>query len=69
MSLQPWQERVVEERAQLKDRLEKLRAFSRGPMGATLDLIDRHLLLNQDVAMDMYLRTLDKRIARFSNGT
>lgn len=69
MSLQPWQERVVEERAQLNDRLEKLRAFSNGPMHAKLDLIDQHLLLNQDVAMDMYLRVLDKRIARFSNGT
>lgn len=69
MSMEPWQERVVEERAQLGERLEKLRAFRYGVMGAKLNPTDQRLLLDQEIAMDMYLRALDGRIARFSDAT
>lgn len=68
-ALEPWQQRVVEERAQLADRLDKLGVALNSPKVKAMDPRDRKLLFEQDLAMDTYLKVLDKRIARFNHGS
>ena len=65
MTLQPWQERVVEEKEQLVERLEKLDAFLATPACLALPFDDRCLLARQLFAMKQYLEILLDRIARF----
>lgn len=69
MTLEPWQQRVVEERAQLADRLDKLGKAIRGPLLQQLPPVDAQLLFDQERAMDAYLKALDARIARFNHGS
>ena len=65
MTLQPWQERVVEEKEQLAERLEKLNAFLVSQACLSLPFDDRCLLARQLFAMEQYLDILLDRIARF----
>lgn len=60
----PWQERVIEERRELAEKIVKLAAFleSQPPH---VDGVDLELLARQRQAMHEYLATLDCRIARF----
>lgn len=69
MSLQPWQERVVEERAQLAERLTKLDEYLANRNALEPMTPDMILLVRQQTAMKVYLEILDERIKRFSNGT
>lgn len=64
-----WQQRVVDEKRELDDRLTKLRAFIRSPVCAHLDSDDRELLINQRVLMAALSSTLGARIARFTKET
>ena len=58
--LEPYQKRVIEERDELKGRIEKLQRFLKRP-----DLKktpETQLLKRQALFMHWYLETLDKRI-------
>lgn len=63
--LQPHQQRVVDERAELDEKVKKLGAFVDGLAFAAIDPVDRALLREQLVVMRQYLYVLKQRIARF----
>jgi septal ring factor EnvC (AmiA/AmiB activator) len=64
--LQPHQQRVIEERSDLAQSLERLRAFIRSEACAQLVAEDeRGRLVRQAVYMGCYLQVLDERIAAF----
>ena len=65
MTLQPWQERVVEEKEQLAERLNKLNAFLGSETALGLPFDERCLLVRQASVMKQYLDVLLDRIARF----
>lgn len=62
--LRPWQERVMDERAEVNERLVALQAFIDKSEG-DLDANYWSLLREQAAAMLLYRATLDRRIARF----
>jgi hypothetical protein len=62
----PHQERVLLERGELGDRLDRLDAFIIGDTFATLPDEDQVLLKRQADAMRLYENILDQRIARFA---
>lgn len=59
----PWQRRVVDERDQLSERLDKLRDFIESGKAEVLDAPHPRLLSLQFNAMTEYLDVLNKRIA------
>ena len=61
----PHQERVIEEKRELDEKLEKLGAFLLGAKFNDLDTEDRALLFHQHRAMKTYSHILADRIARF----
>lgn len=63
--MEPYQDRMIAERNELKTRLDRLYRFQATPEYLQLEPEDRDLLVNQSVAMNHYLIILDKRIARF----
>ncbi|WP_143134684.1 crAss001_48 related protein [Burkholderia ubonensis] len=65
MSRPDWQQRVVDERDQLDERLERLARFIASPKFYELDLYGQHLMHAQHHAMTLYQAALDHRIARF----
>jgi hypothetical protein len=69
-TLQPWQQRVVDEHKDAADKLARLRAYTHSPEegeGKFLSLphADRLLLMRQHAAMTAYVSVLGERIARF----
>jgi hypothetical protein len=65
MPLAPHQERVVIEKAELDEKLEKLNAFGRGELFATLPPEEQERLQRQSKIMDQYSVVLGERIAAF----
>jgi hypothetical protein len=65
--MEPWQERVVEEKRELDGRIERLSAFLEGPAesGNLRDAVDASLLVSQLEVMRDYSRLLGMRIRRF----
>jgi hypothetical protein len=64
--MQPHEQRVVDERTELDDKLGKLIAFiDASPIFKGLDKIDQDLLIGQKYAMMQYSELLTKRIGRF----
>lgn len=63
--LPPHQQRVIGEKIQLDDKLEKLTAFLESPRYAALDSGEQHRLSIQVNAMRTYSRILGERIAAF----
>lgn len=63
--MEPYQKRVVEERNELFDKLEKLNFFIDGEVFKTVDVQERNRLFRQAVAMVEYLDILDERITAF----
>jgi hypothetical protein len=61
--MEPWQERVVDEKRELDGRIERLSAFLEGP--AERDAVDASLLVSQLEVMRDYSRLLGMRIRRF----
>jgi hypothetical protein len=61
----PHQQRVVDVKAELDDKLSKLKAFTETDLFKSLAVEDRVLLDTQATYMDAYSRTLGKRIDRF----
>ena len=64
-NLQPHQQRVVDEKTELSERLSKLQAFFLGPIFPTLSEAERSRLRNQARFMDGYAAVLEERIAAF----
>lgn len=66
MELQPHQQRVVDEKSELDEKLEKLASFiQENPIFEKLEEEDKDLLLLQQSSMAEYSVILSKRIARF----
>lgn len=63
--LPAFQQRVVDEEAELSDKLNKLGAFIHGEIFSGLPEEDRRLLQEQDDHMRRYVAVLRLRIARF----
>lgn len=63
--LQPHEQRVIAEYAELVDRMKKLTAFRLGVRAQELPEIERDLLRQQEEAMSRYGGVLSRRIARF----
>jgi len=63
--MQPHQERVIVERDELKNRLDKLNAFLNGDVFKALPEIEQSDLLRQEAAMSKYFDALNSRISRF----
>jgi hypothetical protein len=66
--MQAHEKRVVTEKRELDEKLEKLKAFcfSPGsPIFRGLDPVDRGLLEFQYTTMEIYLKILERRIRRF----
>lgn len=62
-NLQPHQQRVVTEKAELDDKLGKLLAFFQSPIFAGLSEAEQSRLRNQARFMDGYSAVLAERIA------
>jgi hypothetical protein len=67
--LQPWQERVVAEEAQLGERLRSLNVFVDGDGFAALTETEQSLLRSQRYFMSGYLETIRQRIKMFEEST
>lgn len=65
--LEEHERRVVEERAELSDRVTKLSAFLGGDVAGSLGEVDIFLLRSQFVWMRSYLDVLDRRIELFTS--
>lgn len=63
--MEPHQERVVQEREQLVDRINKLNAFLHSETFAKLDEAERERLSEQSVYMEQYAGVLGRRIEAF----
>lgn len=63
--MQPHQQRVVDEKDQLAERLGKLLIFIQGPVFGTLPEAEQTRLSCQVLFMDGYLKVLEQRIAAF----
>jgi hypothetical protein len=64
--MKPHEERVLAERCELSDRLNKLIAFIESEAFNAIDRYDRGLLRLQRLRMSDYLSVLDERIERFN---
>lgn len=60
------QQRVIDERQEVGDRLTKLQAFFETVLFSTLDVAERVRLRNQALVMHNYVAILDERIEAFS---
>lgn len=67
--VQPHEQRVIAEHAELVDRMKKLTTFRLGRVVGRLSQLDQELLREQEEAMSRYAAVLSKRIARFSQAT
>lgn len=63
--LEEWQERVIEEKAELDERLAGLEEYIGGEQYAKLGEEERALLLKQKKTMVAYAKALGERIAKF----
>lgn len=65
MSVQPHQQRVIDEKAELDEKLTKLVAFFGNPLWATLPIAEQERLSRQSEVMRQYSNILEERIAAF----
>lgn len=64
--MQPHQQRVIDEKAELDERLTKLYAFiANSPIFRTLPPAEQHRLSQQSAYMQGYLNVLNERITAF----
>jgi hypothetical protein len=64
--MQPFQQRVVEEKRELDEKIEKLDVFIRSEAFMWLTLTEQDQLNRQYSAMDEYSRILGERISGFT---
>ena len=69
MNLQPHQQRVVEEKSELDEKLSKLSAFTRSSKFSTMvaDGDERYRLRVQEEIMKYYSKILAERITAFTH--
>lgn len=65
--MQPYQQRVIDERQQLRERLDKLENFLAGDLFRSLNHEEGVLLWAQRGAMAQYLAILDRRVANWKD--
>ena len=67
---QPYQQRMLEERFELEERIHNLEAFTQNIGGVfnCLEYRERRLLLRQLACMGLYFDTLVERIEAFETG-
>jgi hypothetical protein len=65
-ALKPYQQRIVEEKAELDERLSKLNAFIAAPAFGAIHLAERERMSEQSEVMACYSHILRERIAAFS---
>jgi hypothetical protein len=58
----PHQQRVIDEKRELDERLARLRAFLLSPTAADLAPREQQLLDTQSMAMELYSRALGQRL-------
>lgn len=63
--LQPYQQRVLEEKAELDERLRKLIAFLRSPDANRANPEERDWMISQGYAMRAYSKALEERIKTY----
>jgi len=63
--MQPHQERVVKEKAELDEKLSKLRLFFTSPTFSTVNVEEQDRLKRQEEAMHTYSEILGERINGF----
>jgi hypothetical protein len=63
--MQPFQQRVIEERRELRDKLDKLNEFVETAMFNKLPHVEKGRMLRQRSLMADYAEVLDERIANF----
>jgi hypothetical protein len=63
--MQSHEQRVIDERNNLDEKLSALMKFTSSELWRGMDLPDRTLMLDQAGAMTHYLIALEKRILRF----
>lgn len=63
--MQPFQQRVLDEKRELDEKLEKLMAFIRGPVFETIAPDEQERLKRQSHHMDLYSGVLAERISEF----
>lgn len=63
--MQPYQQRVVQEKKDLDDKCEKLDSFLASTPFDQISLAERNLLRTQLMVMALYSEVLDQRIALF----
>jgi hypothetical protein len=66
MQFQPFQQRVIDEKCELDEKLAKLNTFIKSDTFQGLDRIEQLLLRRQLWVMQEYSKTLELRIKRFS---
>lgn len=64
--LQPHQQRVVEEKAELSEKLGKLETFVGGAVYAALPPAEQSRLTRQHLIMQLYEQVLAERISSFT---
>ena len=64
--MQPHEERVVAEKAELESKMEKLKVFFSGSIFHGLAEEDQSLLQSQYAVMKQYQEILEKRVNRFN---
>jgi hypothetical protein len=65
--MQEWQQRVIEEKTALTEKLDKLNAFKNAAAFGQVPVADQRLLLAQYSAMVVYVQILALRIERFES--
>lgn len=65
--MQAHQERVVQEKAELSDKTQKLEAFLGGSIYASLPAAEQSRLSRQYLIMQLYEQVLSERIANFQD--
>jgi hypothetical protein len=63
--MQPHQQRVVDEKAELSDKLEKLLKFFDGSIYSSLPPEEQSRLSRQSLIMQLYEQVLEERIGNF----
>lgn len=64
--LEPHEQRLITERSDLADRLQKLNSFLESPMAASICCEEHARLLRQQRYMTKYLAVLDERVVAIS---